>query len=192
MPHLRNLPANATVYDVCLALPDLYKPFADFCERLLRGPGALSVRDRELIVSYVSSLNACRYCVGGHSRTAIGFGAAPDVFEKLQADIESAPVDDSLKPILRYVKKLTESPARITAADAKAVYDAGWSDEAFHQAIAICAVANFMNRLVDGTGIEADPTNFEMRSVMARDRGYYQPFLDRLTKLNKAATSDTR
>jgi uncharacterized peroxidase-related enzyme len=189
MPHLRNLPAQSSVFDIFLSLPDLYRPFADFCQRLFRGPGALPVRDRELIFSYVSNLNACQYCFGGHSRTAILFGVDPGAFDKLSADIDSAPVEAKLKPLLRYAKKLTETPARMTPADAKAVYDAGWSDEAMHQAIAICALANFMNRLVEGTGVKADPAKFDLRAKSAAEKGYNQPFLDSLAKLEKASAS---
>jgi hypothetical protein len=35
-----------------------------------------------------------------------------------------------MKPILRYAKKLTLSPARMSEADATSVYEAGWGDDA--------------------------------------------------------------
>jgi hypothetical protein len=41
----------------------------------------------------------------------------------------------------------------MTAADAAAVYDAGWNDEALLHTIAVCAYFNNMNRLVEGAGI---------------------------------------
>ncbi len=185
MAHLRNLKDTASVFDVLLTLPDLYEPFADFCQRLFRGPGALSVQERELIFAYVSNLNHCEYCFGGHSQTAILFGADPVTFDKLRENIDSAPVSDRLKPLLHYVKKLTETPARMIPADADRVYAAGWGDAAFHQAITIACLANFMNRLVDGTGVKADPAKFGLRAKMASDKGYYQPFLDRLAALAK-------
>jgi hypothetical protein len=57
-------------------------------------------------------------------------------------DVDLAPVDERLKPILRYVRKLTETPSRIRKADADAVYHAGWSDEALLHAVAICAISS--------------------------------------------------
>jgi len=187
MPHLRSLPAHAAVFDVFASAPALFAPIAEFSEQAFRGPGPLPIRDRELIFAYCSALNDCHYCHGGHAQTTLLLGAAQDVFEKLRVDIEQAPVDAKLKPILRYVKKLTETPSRIAPADAEAVYAAGWSHEAFLQAIALCALANFMNRLVEGTGIEADPAKFMARAEMAAKLGYKKPFEMKMAQRGKAA-----
>jgi uncharacterized peroxidase-related enzyme len=187
MPYLRPLPPQASAFDVFAAYPDLFAPFVDFCERIFRGPGPLSFRDRELIFSYVSQLNDCHYCFGGHSTTTKLLGAPADVFEKLKVDIDTAPVDERLKSLLRYVKKLTEAPARMAPADAEAVYAAGWSDEALMQAITLCCLANFMNRLVDGSGIEADPGKFLARAEMATKLGYKKPFDAKMAARGDAA-----
>jgi uncharacterized protein YciW len=61
-----------------------------------------------------------------------------------------------LQPILRYVRKLTETPTLLTPQDAAAVYDAGWDDTALVHAIAVCVYFNMMNRLVEGAGIVGD------------------------------------
>lgn len=185
MPHLRSLPAHAAVFDVFAAAPNLFGPIAEFSEQAFRGPGPLSPADRELIFAYCSDLNACHYCHGGHAETARLMGAAQDVFEKLRVDIDAAPVDAKLKPLLRYAKKLTETPARMTPADADAVYAAGWSNEALLQAIAVCCLANFMNRLVEGTGIEADPAKFRARGEAAVKLGYRKPFESKMASLAK-------
>jgi uncharacterized peroxidase-related enzyme len=187
MPLLRNLPENPAVFDVFTAFPDLYAPFADFCQRLFRGPGPLTPGERELIFAYVSDLNACQYCHGGHAATAIVLGAPSGVFEALRQGVDTAPVHPKLKPLLRYAKKLTETPTRMTEADAAAVYDAGWDAAALHQAIAVCCLANFMNRLVEGTGIHADPAKFAARARAASEKGYLQPFLERMAARQSAA-----
>ena len=99
--------------------------------------------------------------------------------------IETAAVDEKLKPLLRYAKKLTEAPARITPADAEACYAAGWSDEAIMQAIAVTCLANFMNRLVEGSGVHADPSKFAMRAKAAVEKGYQRPFREKMAALGK-------
>ena len=172
MPYLSNLSEDATAYDIFAAYPDMYRHFSHFTETLFRGEGSMPVPQRELIFAYVSRLNACDYCFGGHSRAAYVFGVAEGVFEALMDDIDTAPVEERLKPILHYVTKLTRTPARMTQKDARAVRDAGWPDEAFHMAIALCAHANFMNRLVDGTGIAADPALFVERGEKLAKLGY--------------------
>ena len=187
MAHLRKLPANAAVFDVFAAYPDLFTHIAAFSQAAFRGPGPLSPRDRELIFSYVSQLNACEYCFGGHAETSILLGASKDVFEKLKIDIDTAPVEAKLKPLLRYAKKLTETPARITQADADACYAAGWGDEAITQAITVCCLANFMNRLVEGAGVHADPSKFAARAKSAVERVYQKPFRQKMAAMQKTA-----
>ena len=187
MPHLRNLPPHGAVFDVFGAYPDLFAPFVDFSDRIFRGPGPLPIRDRELLFTYCSQLNACEYCFGGHSETTTLLGAPADLFDKLKVDIETAPVDAKMKPLLRYVKKLTETPTRMTPADAAAVYDASWSDEALMQAITLCCLANFMNRLVEGTGIEADPAKYRARAEVAAKLGYKKPFDMKMAQRETAA-----
>jgi uncharacterized protein YciW len=75
------------------------------------------------------------------------------LFKVLLSDIDLAPVEDRIKPILRYARKLTLSPARMTQADPAAVYEAGWGDDALYSAALVMAPFNFYNRLVDGVGL---------------------------------------
>jgi hypothetical protein len=41
----------------------------------------------------------------------------------------------------------------MTEADAAAIYEAGWGDDALYSAVLVPALFNFYNRLVDGTGL---------------------------------------
>jgi len=79
-------------------------------------------------------------------------------------DIDMAPVDTKLKPILRFVRKLTLEPYKMVKSDAEAVFAVGWNEEALADAIWICARFNMMNRLSLGHGLEADPEAFEARA----------------------------
>jgi alkylhydroperoxidase family enzyme len=42
--------------------PEAAKPLSELAEVLLRGPSTLTQAERELIGTYVSSQNDCRYC----------------------------------------------------------------------------------------------------------------------------------
>lgn len=72
------------------------------------------------------------------------------------ADLDTAPVSDKLRPLLAYVAKLNKLPSRLVAADAQAVYDAGWTEQALYEAVQVNAVFNMMNRIVEGTGVDFD------------------------------------
>ena len=153
MALIRSLPQNATLEDLRSTDLELFDKLRPYGQQLMRGPSPLSTGERELIAAYVSGVNACRYCHGTHSRVAQAFGFPEDTISSLLDDIEGAPVSDRVKPILRYVRKLTETPTRMTEADAASVYDAGWPEQALIHAIAVCAYYNNMNRLVEGAGI---------------------------------------
>ena len=137
--------------------PGLFDHWRDFSHELMRGPSPLSPGQRELIAAYTSGVNANAWCFGGHSAAATSFGVPEEVFETVIDDLNGAPVEEKMKPILRFVRKLTESPSSMVQADADAVYAAGWDEAALHHAILVCARFNFMNRFVDGHGLVHTP-----------------------------------
>lgn len=147
------LPVQTNLSDVFKAFPAGAAPLMEFHDIVLRKASPLTVAQRELIAALVSTLNACDFCFGAHSVIAESFGIDPSVFDQLLNDIDSTDIENSLKPVLHYVKKLTLTPSKIIDSDAKAVFDAGWSEQALHDAITVCALFNFMNRIVDGHGV---------------------------------------
>jgi uncharacterized peroxidase-related enzyme len=153
MPQLRSLPARPVMRDLYWAYPATCKPLGEFTEAAMRGPSPFTQGQRELIAAYVSGLNACAYCHATHVAVAAACGVAPDLIKALLADIETAPVEARMKPILSYARKLTLNPARITAADAASVYDAGWNNDALYSTVLVAALFNFYNRLADGVGL---------------------------------------
>jgi uncharacterized peroxidase-related enzyme len=172
MSYLPSLKPDSVLLDVFRAYPDAARPLLDYHEALLRGPSPFTVAERELIAAYVSGLNACGYCHGVHSATAQAFGIAEGTLEALLADADTAPVDERLRPVLRYVRKLTEAPSRVTPGDAEAVLAAGWDEQALHDAASICGLFNLMNRIVDGLGIDAGRDYFALSSRRLADNGY--------------------
>src|SRR5919197_3550663 len=172
MPFFPSMPEDATTKHVFSAHPDIYSHWVHVSQAILRGASPLTAAQRELIGAYVSSLNSCQYCYGGHRAAAELFGVAPETIDGLIQDLATAPIDSKLRPILAFVKKLTLTPTRMTQADADAVFAARWNAAALHSAIAVCCVFNFMNRLVDGHGIKADRASFSERGRRHVEMGY--------------------
>lgn len=156
-PIFPSLPDDLQLLGLFRRFPHAIRPLLDYHDRLLRDESPLTVGERELIAAYVSGLNACEFCHGAHIIAASAYGVDETLFAALMADPETAPVDERLKPILAYVRKLTLSPARIAPADARRVYDAGWDERALFDAISVCALFNMMNRIVLASGILDDP-----------------------------------
>lgn len=172
MPFFPSLDDNANVGDLYKLNPETRQPMSQLGRVIMRGDSPLTPGQREMIAAFVSGLNKCDYCFGGHSQVAVNLGIDRAVFEPLFDDIETAPVEDKLKPILRFVKKLTLEPHNMNQSDADAVFAAGWNERALHDAILVCARFNFMNRLALGHGLDTQPEDFERR---AKGMSYAKP-----------------
>jgi uncharacterized peroxidase-related enzyme len=172
MPYLPALPAKASLVDLFRAYPETARPLIEFHEVLLRGESPFSDTERELIAAYVSGLNRCRYCHRVHTATAEALGVPQGVVKNLLEGIDTAPVDERMKPVLRYVAKLTRTPDGMTREDAEAVYAAGWDQHALYHAVATCALFNFMNRLVEGLGIELQEAYVPLAAERLSKKGY--------------------
>lgn len=172
MSYLPSLPEHAVVGDVFAAYPDTATHLMAYHQQLLRGPSPFSEAERELIAAYVSGLNSCEYCHGVHTATAEALGVSEGLLRALLENIDTAHVDERLRPVLRFVGKLTTTPSRMTEDDAAAVFAAGWDERALHDAVSVCAMFNFMNRLVEGLGITAGPDYFREAARRLSTRGY--------------------
>src|SRR5262249_36054485 len=116
--YLRSLPADTALLGVFKSYPQTARPLLDYHELVMRGPSPFTVAARELIAAYVSGVNACNYCHGVHTATAEAFGVPPGLLAAALADLDAAPVDERLRPVLRYVGKLTSTPSRMAQEDA--------------------------------------------------------------------------
>lgn len=187
MSKFPSLPANPEMIEVLTAHPEGFGALCDYHDAILRGPSPLSVAERELIAAYVSGLNQCNYCFGAHRTFAEMHGIEPKIFEKLIADPAASGIDDRLLPLLAYARKLTLAPTSVTEADAAAVYAVGWDEKALFHAISVTGLFNLMNRLVEGTGITANPMMREAsRARMAKDLDNPEPYAE-FAKMIKTA-----
>jgi uncharacterized peroxidase-related enzyme len=174
MSFLKSLPTDAGLLQIFQAFPESARPLLQYQEALLRGESPFSVAERELIAVYVSSLNDCDFCRTVHSRTAVALGIPTNTIDQMFAKAENGDVNPRMRPVLALTRKVTLSPAKVTAADTEAVFAAGWNDRALHDAVAICALLNLMNRLVNGLGIEVSDAHIRMAAQWLAKKGYAQ------------------
>ena len=143
------------------------RPLIHLHQILMRSDDSpFSIGQRELLAAFVSGTNACKYCTGAHTATAVEFGVEEALISNLIDNIDTANVDENMKPILKYLKKLTLEPTKMVQSDADAVFNAGWSERALYDAIIICCTWNFMNRFVEGLGLSVIPEQFGMEAKM--------------------------
>lgn len=75
--------------------------------------------------------------------------------EAVTRDLETAPLAEAEKALLRFVDKVNHRSREIERADIEALYQHGWNDEAIYDAVTVCAMFNFFNRWIDATGVHA-------------------------------------
>lgn len=172
MSFLKSLPTEAGLLQILQTFPKAARPLLEYHDVLLRGDSPFSASERELIAAYVSGLNECDYCHAVHSQTAVALGIGANTIAEMLSNPQSEHVDLRMRPVLAFVRKLTVSPADMTAADADALFAAGWDDRALHDAVAICALFNLMNRLVDGLGVKSDEAYVQMAARRLAQDGY--------------------
>ena len=105
---------------------------------------------------------------------AMAFGIDGETIDALMADIDTAPIDDKMRPVLAYAGKVTRLEG-VRRQDARAVFSVGWTEADLHDAVMITSLYNFMNRLVDGSGLAskeafAQPTDADLAE--RRDGSY--------------------
>ena len=106
----------------------LYRPaffgssFNHYCQTLLRGPSDWTVGERELIGTWVSQTNECRFCTSIHREVAVRSlpgGAA--VVDAALRDPNSAGLSPQMTALLPFLRKLTRTPGEVTPQDARSV-----------------------------------------------------------------------
>lgn len=88
-------------------------------------------------------------------------------------DLESSPLPENEKALLRFVRRVNRHSTEITAADMEPLRACGWQDEAIYYAVTVCALFNFYNRWIDATGVH--PMSDEAhrkRAAMSAKTGY--------------------
>lgn len=171
MAYLPSLPDHASLLDVFKMFPETNEPLLSFHEILLRGPSPFTEAERELIAAYVSGLNGCRYCHGVHTATAERLGVPPGTIAAL-LNGDASEIPHKMVAVLDFAKKLTQSANGVTKVDADAILAAGWEEMAVYHLVAVVALFNYMNRLVEGLGIELNPSYAQTAAKRLADQGY--------------------
>jgi len=173
MPFFPSLKPDAGVSDLYKARRSVYLHWIRMGHEVMTADGPLTQGERELIAVYVSSLNDCEYCRASHLPAMDLHDIKQEVVDALLADILTAPAEERFKPLFRFVKKLALKPSALAQADADAVFEAGWSEEALQSAILVTCRFSFMNRLVIGHGlIPPDAKSAKLQAEQRNKHGY--------------------
>jgi uncharacterized peroxidase-related enzyme len=174
MAFVKSVPeAEESVAAILRRYPQHAAPLMELVAVLMQsGDCAFTSEQRELIAAYTSGTNDCTYCYDTHKATAVAFGVDENLLQSMLNDLDVSAVDEKLKPVLRFVRKLTETPSHMMQADVDAIFDAGWDEDVYHYAVMICALFNMMNRIIDGYGVRNTAEGRLMNGRMLAETGY--------------------
>jgi uncharacterized peroxidase-related enzyme len=155
--------------------PETARPLNELVEVLLREPNTLTRGERELIASYVSSLNQCKYCCSSHSAYAAAqLPEGMPLVRQVCTDVSDAPVSPKLRALLDIAAAVAKGGLHVTQELADAARAEGATDTEIHDCVLIAAAFCMFNRYVDGLGTFApdDPDVYSSRAQRIVDVGY--------------------
>ena len=177
MPHIPLPEDQPGIRGLMSFRPETALPLNQLVEVLLQGPSTLSKGERELIATYVSSLNECKYCSSIHGAIARAHLEDGDVVARVKADPDTAPLSGKLKALLRIAEKVQTSGRSVSDKDVAAARAEGATDVEIHDAVLIAAAFCMFNRYVDGLATWApdDPHLYEQMGQHRAKMGYLAP-----------------
>jgi uncharacterized peroxidase-related enzyme len=166
--------------------PETARPLSELVEVLLHDKSTLSPGERELIATYVSSQNDCRYCQTIHGATAAAhLNGDEELVRSVKSDFERAEVSPKLKALLAIAGKVQKGGKQVLPEDIARARAEGATDLEIHDTVLIAAAFCMYNRYVDGlatyTPMDDHQLYDEMGAHMAHE-GYTKPAVNAAAK----------
>ena len=155
--------------------PEVAIALNQLAQVLLADDASLSKLDRELIASFVSSRNACTFCMTSHGAIAAHLPGGSDALVKaVWKDYTTAPITDKLKALLQIAEKVAKGGLHVNSSDISNAREVGASDLDIHDTVLIAATFCMFNRYVDGLGATTpdDPGFYEIVGKQRAAEGY--------------------
>ena len=177
MPHIA-LPEQLPGISSAFAFrPETAKPMRELAHVLLHEPNTLSPGERELIATYVSSLNDCYFCQTSHGAAAACHLGNRETVSQVHADFQQAPISEKLKRLLVIAGQVQRGGKHVSRSAVDAAREAGATDTEVHDTVLIAAAFCMYNRYVDGLATlqpKNDAMYAQMGAHLARE-GYRTP-----------------
>ena len=155
--------------------PETAQHLNGLAEVLLRSENSLSRGDRELIATYVSSLNDCFFCQNAHGGIAQHYlGCDMPFIDQVKKDYSSSPISDKLKSLLAIAGSVQKGGKHVTPEQIEKAKKLGATDLEIHDTVLIAAAFCMFNRYVDGLGTWApqDRDFYVKRGKQRAEEGY--------------------
>jgi uncharacterized peroxidase-related enzyme len=175
MAHI-NLPDLPGIRGPMAFSPATAKPLNELAEALLRDDNNTLTRgERELIGTYVSSLNDCFFCQNIHGALA-GHYLSWDIaaIDSIKMDYRTEPISDKLKSLLSIAESVQKGGKKVNPEQIEDARNLGATDKEIHDTVLIAAAFCMYNRYVDGlaTWAPEDRQYYVNRAPLRAEEGY--------------------
>ena len=155
--------------------PDAALALNALAQALLVEDSPLTRGERELIATYVSNRNECKFCMTSHGAIAAHLpGCDYDLVKTVWDDYQKAGISDKMKSLLNIAGKVQKGGKFVTEADIAAARAEGATDLDIHDTVLIAAAFCMFNRYVDGLGATTpdDPAFYDLVGRQRAEEGY--------------------
>ncbi len=146
---------------------------------LLCRESTLTKGERELIATYVSSLNDCLFCQSVHGAVAsFHFGDTNgDLIKQVKSNFAEAPISSKMKALLGIASSVQRGGKMVEHRQILDAIAKGATDQEIHDTVLIAAAFCMFNRYVDGLGTWApeDQQMYKDRAPGIAETGYTRP-----------------
>ncbi len=146
---------QAKVSDYYLFLihqPEILRQRSAAFNAIMYAPGGMPRAERELGATVVSRINGCVYCASVHAQRYTQLAKQDAVIEQVFDNPHTAGTTPREQAIAKFSIDLTERPGEISAADIKALKDAGLNDADVLDLLHSDAIFAWANRLMLNLG----------------------------------------
>lgn len=179
MPHIQLSNDYPGIRSLFVFRPETAAPLNNLVQTLLHNPHpTLSPGERELIATYVSALNSCKYCATIHGSIAKHhLNNNASLVEQVKLDPEKASISDKMKALLRIAAKVQKGGKFVETKDVEQARKQGATDIEIHDTVLIAAAFCMFNRYVDGlaTWQPDDPEVYDRMGKQRAEEGYLTP-----------------
>ncbi|WP_263359229.1 carboxymuconolactone decarboxylase family protein [Acidicapsa ligni] len=136
--------------------PPMLRHMMDLAESLLFADGHLNRRHKEMIATFVSTLNACVYCADSHGYFLRMHGGSSELLCALQQnDIASSTLTTAEQALLKFAARVNDDSQEIRAIEIDVLKQAGWDEAQIAEAIHIVALFATFNRVANAFGLSS-------------------------------------
>jgi uncharacterized peroxidase-related enzyme len=134
--------------------PAMLRDIVQLASTLIFSEGHLGRRMKEMIATYVSSLNACPYCLDSHGFFLLVHGGDEALLYSLSTgNLQDALISFPERYLLDFARKVTLESYKVDEADILALRASGWEEAQIAECVHVTAMFACFNRVANAFGL---------------------------------------